>query len=58
MRPWLLLTCQRHVAFPAGFMPLARHIERTLEDIGRKAFYVYGFAYTAVSLAYSLRSSR
>ena len=39
-------------------MPLARRTERTLEDIGYKPFHVYGFAYTAVSLAYSLTPFR
>ena len=46
------------MTLPYTPMPLAWRTERTLGDIGYKPFHVYGFAYTAVSLAYSLRPSQ
>ena len=49
---------QRRVMFPYTPMPLSRRTEQTLEDIGYKPFHVYGFAYTGISLAYSLRPPR
>jgi len=49
---------QWRVTIPYTPMPLSRRTERTLQDIGYKPFHVYGFAYMAVPLAYSLRLFR